>query len=332
LDYIIPEAKENSYFGNVLKLRVYKDRIYVFDRLYAKALFIYTTEGKHVATVGDKKGHGPLEFICIENFEIDYVNNQLLTIDGFGCKFMIYDLDGNFVKRIDSNFPLSNAVLLPNGYILHAKPAFSYRTPPLKNNYQIILADDKNRIIKQAFEYDDHKKMNIQIFDIISAQPDGGFNFAPKFRDTIYSVSSESIIPKYAIDFGNNRKIPKSKIDELGNLDDLFDLFDAGNTCFLGKHIESDNFLHLALGSHENQIYVFYNKQTSNTISLMARAEITEYEYELYRILCSDSEGYFYGAFNFADIDELINLFPGIKKPDAAEDMNPVLFRYKVKI
>ncbi|MDR1153522.1 MAG: hypothetical protein LBL04_02330 [Bacteroidales bacterium] len=174
--------------------------------------------------------------------------------------------------------------------------------------------------------------MNVHIRDIISSQVDGGFNFAPMFRDTIYSVSFESIIPKYAIDYGSNRKIPKSTIEGFSSTIDLYKFIKSGNICFMGNHVESKDFLYLLLGSVLNPTYVFYNKQTSSTMAIYSESKITEYGYELYNILCSDSEGYFYGVFNFAGVDELIGLFSELQKLDEAEDMNPILFKYKVNI
>ena len=59
------------------------------------------------------------------------------------------------------------------------------------------------------------------------------------------------------------------------------------------------------------------------------------YESELYEILCSDSADFFYGAFNHTTtlaIDELIQLFPEMYNLDKSRDLNPILFRYKVKI
>ena len=330
LDYIVLEAKENSYFGNVTKMRVYQNKIYILDEMHANALFIYTIEGKHIATIGDKKGRGPLEFESVKNFEIDYANNQLAVIDNFGYKIMIYDLEGKFIKRINSEMTVLNTVLLPNGNILHAKPTGDYNAP-LTSNCQIIITGENNQIIKEAFEYDDNKNLNIHIPEIITAQFDGGFNFAPKFRDTIYHVSSESITPKYAINYGDNRKIPKSTINTLSDIRDLYKLIKNGNTCFLGTHVESKDFLYLSLG-FPYPIYVFYNKDIDKTIAISTKANITEYKFELYQIGCSDADGYFYGAFNFADIDEVSKLFPELKKIDTKEEPNPILFRYKVKL
>lgn len=333
LDYIILEAKKNSYFGFVSKLRVYKNRIFILDRRYAKSLLVYTSKGEHITTIGDKKGRGPLEFINLANFEIDYANDQILTIDDFGSKFLIYDLDGKFIRKVDSEIPILNAVLLPQNFILHAKASWEYKKPPLKNGYQIIVTDDKKQIVKERFNVNDNKNLNIHIYDIINSQFDGGFNFAPIFRDTIYSVSLESITPKYVIDYGSNKKISESKIREFKSINELYDFIDVGFTCFMGKHVESEDFLYLSLGYHRNQIYVFFNKKTNNAISIRHKAEIAEYNYELYRLLCSDEDGYFYGAFNFADMDELTRMFPNIKKLYiSAEDMNPILFRYKVRL
>ena len=144
LEYIILEEKEKSLFGDVTKMRSYKNRIYILDQYYAKSLFIYTSEGKHIATIGDQKGSGPLEFISISNFEIDYVNNQILTVDDLGRKFMIYDLEGKFIKRIDSEIPIFNAVLLQNGFILHARAGWEYSIP-ITGNSQIIIADNNKK-------------------------------------------------------------------------------------------------------------------------------------------------------------------------------------------
>ena len=326
LDYIILEAKENSYLGNVSKMRVYQNRIYILDQHYARALFIYTIDGKHITTIGSEKGSGPFDFVSVSNFEIDYINNQLLVMDNFGYKFMIYDLDGNFVKRIGSKIPVTNAVLLPNGYIVHAKSSYEY----LKGNSCIIITDNDQQIIKEGFEYDDNEKLNLQIFDIIRSSFDESFTFAPKFRDTIYSVSFNSITPKYAINYGVNKKISDRLINELPSLKQLYDLINAGNMCHLGNHVESNDYLYLSMGS--NVTNVFYNKRLNSAIAISNKARLSEYEFWLYRILCSDSEGYFYGAFNNANIDEVSKLFPELQQLDLPEDINPILFRYKVKI
>ena len=331
LDFIILEEKEKSYFGHVSKLRVHQERIFVLDSRHAKAVFIYTIEGKHIATVGDQKGRGPHEFVNVSNFEIDYVNDQLLVIDDFGYKFMIYDLDGNFLKRVDSDIVPGYAALLPNGYIVHAKASHQYRISGQSDNY-IFITDDNKSIVKEGFDYDDNENMNILVLDILRAHYDGTINFAPKFRDTIYTVSADLITPKYAIEYGNTQIISKNRIDELGSAFDLFKLMDAGLMCFMGTHVESKDILYLALGYWDNAIYVFYNKKTNNTIAISHSANITKYEYEILKILCSDDDGYLYGAFNFANIEELVKIFPDLEKMDTTKDYNPIIFKYKVNI
>ena len=206
LEFIILEATDNSLFGHITKMRVYQDKIYVLDAIHASALFIYSMEGKHLATIGDKKGQGPLEFLKLSNFEIDYANNQLLVMDSRGRKFMIYDLEGNFVKRVDSKFSISDAVLLPEGYIVHAKSSSDYKIPGQSNN-KIIITDDNQNVIKERYEYDDNEDINIGSDGIIRSLIDGEFLFAPRLRDTIYRITIDTIIPKYAIDYGENKKV-----------------------------------------------------------------------------------------------------------------------------
>jgi len=332
LDYIILEERENSYFGHVSKLRVHQNKIYILDNTYANALFIFTIDGKHIATIGDQKGSGPFDFVKFSNFEIDYLNNQILTMDNFGWKFMIYDLEGNFVKRVNSDISISDAVLLPDDYILHAKSTCLNGFN--KDNKQIIIVDKNKKIVSERFEYDDNKNLCIGITNgFIVSQFDGTFNFAPKYRDTIYTVSFNTITPKYAIDFGNNRKISKRTIDHLGSVDELEKLLEFGSTCFMGGHVESEDFLYLTLGYLNNRKYVVYNKQTNRAITLSCDAEKWEYIYELSKILCSDSDGYFYGAFNVAiDLNRFFNSLPGSPKINTIEERNPILFKYKIKM
>ena len=325
LEYIVLEEKENSYLGQIAKMRVFQNKIFVLD-LMASAVFIYTIDGKHIATIGDKKGRGPMEFVSVTNFEIDYINHQLVVMDNFGYKFMVYDLDGGFVKQIDSDVTVVDAVLLSNGYIVHAKPSWEHYRISNECDY-IIIADENKQIVKEGFQYDDNKNVNIRIYDVISSQLDGSINFAPKFRDTIYTVSFDSIFPKYAINYGDNRSIPKNVIEDIPSPRELYQLINNGSLCFIGEHVEAKDHIYLSLGYVLKSTTVFYNKQTNNTIALSHK----KYS-ELYRILCSDSDGYFYGVFNITTIDDLFKLFPDLQKLDQSKDMNPILFRYKVKI
>jgi hypothetical protein len=327
LESIILEEKENSYFGYVTKLRVFQDKIYVFDGRYAKSVFIYTLDGKHIATIGNQRGNGPLDFVSVSNFEIDYVNKKLIVMDNFGQKFMIYGLDGNFIERVGSKISITDAVLLPNNNFIHAKARYSYRISGQSNNC-IFVTDKNNNMIKEGFAHDDNKNLKIHSYGIINALPNGEINFAPMFRDTIYRLSFDSISPKYAIDYGKNKKILKSQIDKLQSPNELFQLIEDGGMCFIGDNVESEDFLYLFIGYWMNPVSVFYNKRNNNTIAVSHKNDIY---FDLYSVLCSDNEGYFFGAFNNNEIDELISLFPNLKELEDKTDLNPILFKYKIK-
>ena len=356
LEFITLEATDKSLFGVVSKMRIYQDRIYILDAIYAAALFIYTMDGKHLATIGDNKGGGPFDFVKLFNFEIDYVNNQLLVMDSWGQKFMIYDLDGNFIKRVDSNLHVTDAVLLPNGYIVHAKSSDEHILPG-QSNSKIFITDDNQNIIKEGFEYDDNKNINIHSYGIIRSSLDGDIVFAPRLRDTIYSITFDSITPKYAIDYGVNKKVSQSVLNNIQrdseNPTKAWKEFarhvNDGYLCFLGNNVESDDYLYLYLGHHNNIVSVFYNKKTNRSIAvslnyytdeivgLNIKSEKYKFlmdkllESEKYNLLCADSDGYFYGALNESLIEAVIRLHPELKDLDNPEDMNPILFRYKIK-
>jgi len=331
LGYTILEEGDDSFLGYISKLRVYQNKIYVLDARYAKSLFIYAKNGLHIATIGSNKGRGPLDFVSVTNFEIDYINNQLLVMDNWGSKFMIYDLEGTFIKRIESELYVTNAVLLPNDFIMHAKSSFESKIPN-QGSSCLLITDMNKKIVKEGFIYDDNKHINISTQNFINSQFGGKISYSPKFRDTIYYVSFDSIVPRYAIDYGKNRVISQNQISNLSSPFELFDLIKAGNLCYMGNHVETNNYLYLMLGYILCPTHIFYNKKTNNTIALSHKADIGEFEDELFNILCSDEEGFFYGSFNFAGLMELVKLFPELQEIDQGRDLNPILFRYKLKI
>jgi len=339
LEFIVLETSDKSLFGTVSRMRVYSDRIFLLDPIYAQELFVYTMDGKHISTIGANRGQGPQDFVKLSNFEIDYVNELLLVMDNWGQKFMMYDFDGNFIRRIDSKFHVTEAVLLPDDHIVHAKQSDEHKLPGQSNN-KIIITDFNQNIIKEGFAFDDNKNINMTNNGIIRSLPNGEIIFAPRLRDTIYNVTIDSITPKYAIDYGVNKRISKQTIEGFKedrenpiNVDKaLIRIINEGYMCFFGRNVESVDHLYLSLGFNSYTIAVFYNKNTGASIALSNDGEREKrIESGLYRLLCSDEEGYFYGSLNTTQIDRLIPLFPKLKEIDDLEDMNPIIFRYKIK-
>lgn len=328
LGCIVLEDKENAYFGYVTKMRVFQDKIYILDGRYANAVLIYTIDGKHITTIGTQRGNGPLDFVSVSNFEIDYTGKRLVVMDNFGQKFMIYSLEGKFIERVGSDISVTDAVLLPNDYFVHAKAQYSYRVSG-QSDHSIFIVDKNKHIVKEGFMHDDNKNLNIYSYGILNALPDGEINFAPAFRDTIYRLSFDSIVPKYAIDYGKNKKISHSQIAVMQSAADLFRLIEQGEMCFIGDHTESDDFLYLFIGYWQNPVSVFYNKKTNNAVAVSHKNDLY---FDLYSVLCADEDGYFYGAFNTHEIDRLAALFPDLQALAEKPDLNPILFRYKIKM
>jgi len=64
------ETTEESLIGNIDKIIKKKDRIYILDRLVAKALFVFDTEGTFLFKISNI-GKGPGEFLSPNDFFID---------------------------------------------------------------------------------------------------------------------------------------------------------------------------------------------------------------------------------------------------------------------
>lgn len=92
------ETNDSVVVGNISKLLVRNDRIYLYDR-NGGLFFVFTSEGKHIATI-NRRGAGPQEYIMPIDMDVDG-NGNIYIADAGSRNIMVYDSNGSFIKRIE---------------------------------------------------------------------------------------------------------------------------------------------------------------------------------------------------------------------------------------
>lgn len=322
------EATENSLLGHVSKLKIYKDRIYVLDRRFAKTLFIFDLNGKFIKKI-QNQGRGPREFISIMNFDIAYLRDELLIMDNFGHKFGFFDLEGNYLRETYSSIEVLDAALLPDGCIVHAKSESSFwKNGRPKGHDKIYYMSGDGRILKTTFSYNDNADINYIINYVLFSSPDGRISYAPRFLDTIYDLTYDKITPRYALSFPKERRIPL-EILQNSSKKEIETLVKGGKDCFLGEHLESDHYLYLETNFHRELCVAFFNKKNGKVVNIKAFEEKLKTNSFLTPLAIEGD--HFWTTLNSKEVEAYREFFNARDLLLLGEDDNPYLVRYKLK-
>ena len=255
------ETTEESLLSNILKIRVYNDRIFILSGLSDSRLLAFDKDGKFITEVG-RRGRGPAEYVKLHNFEIDPTGGELLLLDKAGKKILIHGLDGAFRREVEIPSGPECAGRLPNGNFV-----LSYVGSQLKfNDYHVISICDKNgKMLEQHMENKINASINSAAIDMMTAMDDGSLSLAPQYHNMIYHITNNGItadigfqIPGETItvnDFDQDFKDSQSFLTALN-----------GKNYIAGDHTETDEYIFFHNKGMMELEHVFYNKTNGKSL------------------------------------------------------------------
>jgi hypothetical protein len=97
IDYIQLDSDEP--IGEITKMIVTKENIYILDSFVSQQIFAFNKEGKLLFRIHNK-GQGPEEYISLWDMQVDTCNNEILVNDALTRSYIYYSAqNGNFIKR-----------------------------------------------------------------------------------------------------------------------------------------------------------------------------------------------------------------------------------------
>lgn len=97
------ENTKNSLLGNVDKMLIKDDRIYILDKEISEAVYVFKNDGKFLYKI-KRSGQGPGEYLAPDDFTIDKKTEELLILDS-DQKKILYFKDSLFTheRKITQN-------------------------------------------------------------------------------------------------------------------------------------------------------------------------------------------------------------------------------------
>jgi hypothetical protein len=324
------ETNANSLLGEIRKMQITNDRIFILDSDVSETLFVFNKEGHFLFKVG-KKGSGPGEYFSINDFFIDDAKQEISIYDANLRKLHYYGWDGAYMRSHSfADFWLFSCCPLDSSHY-----ALDYtKRARNKNKFHLQLVNQNNEIYFNYKQLEtDHEyanKFHIAFYNGIDR-----IFYTPTRCDTLFNLSTSGITDGYAINFGKH-KLPTNFLKGVSKSDQVIKLLKS-NYCFGIKDVlETDKLLCFKFSCGNIGMPLFYNKNTRITYIQIPYLPFPEVSCRNYLV------GY-YESFNIKSVidnaeNEYIERWENIMGEtnwnllnNVKEDDNPLIVFYEIE-
>jgi len=335
---IVPlETTRECLIGNIDKMLIRNDTIYILDEKIARSLFVFDKTGKFIRKIG-KLGKGPGEYNKPRSFSID-TKNKIINIYGVG-KILNYTLNGDFIRNIRTENYSVIDIANQDGtiYVDHS---------PFQNdkNGTLLTAFDKEGKVLNTWlpnaEYTHGFQQNMTaIFELVETPED--IKYIRPFFDTIFSINNQELIPFISFETKNivtQREM--SKINSIPIMELSKYLFPSNTTIYQGPlaYAENNRLIMIQLKIPGNAPYCLLNPKNKNYVFGLLQDDLTGLTLPLVITVTDDSFVYTTNM-SFTNMKLIENVKNGSIKLDETEkekvlklkpDDNPVVLFYKCR-
>ena len=266
VSYVKLETTAESIIGEVSKIIVQDDRIYIMDSFVSNNLFVFSINGKFIAKIKDF-GEGPNEIKQVYDFYIDSKNQEVVVFDGLQSRLVSYDYKLIPKGQKKLYFRFSNMRLMPGGKLLLHVDAENTHIPEI-DRYNVLLLDSSLNIIRKGFQLSkEEEKNNFTLLDHLHQSDEKSVVWVPKFKNSVFSITDDGNVQKrFVLDF-KKREVPSEYYTRSrGDFREI--VKDRHLYYYEGCYEENSNTIFFLISTHfiRDYIFVFFDKTIQNYI------------------------------------------------------------------
>ena len=241
------EISGDCILDKVEKIVMSDSCIFIMERYNQKGIYVFDHSGKYLYRVGNC-GQGPDEFVDLSDFSLNEEQQLIYLYDIMRKKVLIFSFEGDFIKDIQMNYYADKFEYQDNLFFL-------YRESPVMGDpaYSLVIKDDKGKTINKYYPLINKSPY---IHDCIFRKLDNEILFAEYMRDSVFSVRSGELTPKYFIDYKDKSmskvdresilkrtRLPLTVLLECKKMAGIKDIFEINDKVFIkNKHIVIPQF------------------------------------------------------------------------------------------
>lgn len=320
------QLSSDELIGNITKLQIFEDRIYVLDSFSAKKVFIFDRQGKLLKVIDDQGG-GPKEYCQLGDMYINEDTRELIIADLRG-KYVHYNLNGEWLR---STSVISESYY---DYPMGQDSAFNF----MVYDYSLVLSKG-SEVLKKAFPVYPIQRQ-VAVRDPFAKTGLGELLYIPLCCDTVYQLNRDlTYRAKYFVKLKNS--VWKHRDEEL-SYQEHTDLIIKGCTELGNAIFENEKFFAFTMNERDDNLIkvqaCFYNKEKKKTFYLDIEKPFDRNQvlkkgmFSIGNPICLYGD-YFVTSFIPVPIKENVHLFNKeyLKIMNAGtDDTNPTLVFYKL--
>lgn len=304
------ETNKKSMFGEIGKLIIHKNNIYILDKKATKSIFVFNIDGKFKYKIS-RTGKGPGEYIEPVDINIDSQNDHLYVLDRLLNTILIYSLTGDFIEEKKLSFRLLNFQLFSSGDIVGLKELLGGKGSNKNDNKLVHFSFRKNKILNEYFIAPITNDGNLK-FDNVFSSYDNNVLYWEIFNNIIYDITDNNISKKYIVDFGNlnidKKVLSMPLIERLSILNKNGKLY-AG---LIDNVIMGKNQLYFSFLYNGKSYNVIYNKHSKKSSVYQLTDEVNKINISK---IFSKTNNFYVSIVKFNDIAKGSNLLNELDNP-----------------
>jgi hypothetical protein len=196
---IVPlETNDSCLIGEITKVVLWQDRIFILDFYKTVSVFIFDSSGKWINTIS-RRGQGPDEYVNLTDIFFDEEAQLLCLVCRSNQKLMLFDKNGQLKKQEKlPNIWFFFMETTLKGYVACAN---NTSTPPLYNSNIYTLSSDFE-IKSEHFEIPKEWESKALGSTTTFAKFKSNIYYFPQLNNMIYKISNDSVYEFYKYDFG----------------------------------------------------------------------------------------------------------------------------------
>lgn len=340
------EFTDESILGEIKKVVLSEDFIFVLERSNSEGIYTFDRSGKFLYRIGNQ-GQGPEECLALFDFSINEKDKLIYLLDQPRGKILVFTFDNQFVKSIPMNYYASLFEYQDGLFYLYTEhPLFC---DPL---YSLVIKDMNGELVGKYYHIlDDAEKRHTN--NCIFRKRENDILFAQDMNDSVFVLSDGKLSPLYYIDYKDKSMKPEDREDiklhvrpaidvllEKKTLAGITDIFEIHDKVF----IKSVNVIVPVLTIYDKVKKEVKTYQYWNDDFLFIGSGHPIGQYKDYLLLLRDAEGIQRSLDSFdrwikegyLDLDkgkaDEIRKLVDEKLPNRdTDECNPVLFMVKIK-
>lgn len=260
VSFIFLETNPNSLLGNIRRVLVTNDRIFIRDDYQRTGVAVFDNGGHYIKRL--TKGNGPGEINVVNDIQYDRYKEELLILSP--KLLMKFDKDGNYKETIQLDFPCGSIIGCTENSYVFSKVFDDHSDKPVFDNYSLIVSNKNLEPTQLLLPYS--KVSAIMMTNNSGLDFESNIIVRQSFSDSIFILKNDSLFTYKTIDI-SSKKFDLNQFDSFEDfMDNAYKQDNSNGIMFDGHYYENSTHIIFGMVSKSTLFPIYINKSNLHSV------------------------------------------------------------------